>query len=685
MPNYLSGESSPYLLQHADNPVDWYPWGEKALERARREDKPIFLSIGYSACHWCHVMERESFTDRRTADYLNRHFINIKVDREERPDLDALYMQAVTSMTGRGGWPLSVWLTPEGAPFYGGTYYPPSPRFGMPSFLQVLEAITSAWSGRRGDIVQTAARLLEHLGRENEGPDPKAPQPQLLDEVTDRLRDSFDPLYGGWGEAPKFPQPMVLDFLLAQQTVSPRPDLASHIGLTLDAMAAGGMYDHLGGGFHRYSTDDRWLVPHFEKMLYDNAQLARCYLHAWLLLGNPHYRRVVEQTLDYLIRDMRHPQGGFFSAEDADSEGKEGAFYVWTLEQIQEVLGPEEAEFMVSSYGVTADGNFEGANILHEILRQGQATDNRIAPTGGVLEQSHALLEQARIKLLSAREKRPRPARDEKVLAGWNGLTLAALAEAASTSMSTSDHYREMAIANARFIAEELVDTDHRLIHVWKDGHAHGNGFLEDYACVVDGLLALYQCTFSEKWFALAQGLTDTMIEHFRRPSGGFHDTSDDHEALVVRPRSLHDSPTPCGNSLTATVLLKMAAYTGEVRYSALAHETLATVTAFVTRAPAMFGQWLSAFHLAANGTSGLAVVGDLSTAAALELLSVARSSFRPALIVAARPPGAETIVPLLERREPASDTVATAWLCRGSTCLPPTSDAEELSASLDA
>jgi len=684
VPNHLAGESSPYLLQHADNPVDWYPWGEEALERARREDKPVFLSIGYSACHWCHVMERESFTDLPTAQYLNEHFVSIKVDREERPDLDAIYMQAVNAMTGRGGWPLSVWLTPDGAPFYGGTYYPPRPRYGMPSFRQVLEAVASAWSGRRQDLRDTALRLVDHLGRDAEGPAARKLEPPLrsalIDEAVETLQRSFDPIYGGWGEAPKFPQPMVLDFLLARQAVSPRPDVGSALELTLDAMASGGIYDHLGGGFHRYSTDERWLVPHFEKMLYDNAQLARSYLHAWLRLKKSRYREVAEETLDYLLRRMRHPKGGFFSAEDADSEGKEGAFYVWTLEQVKELLTPEEAELFTATYGVTAQGDFEGANILH--LAAGPSAQRE---SGGPLRRaplSEPLLASARHRLFQAREQRPRPARDEKVLAGWNGLALTALAEAARAL--GSDRYREAALAAGEFILDELVGPGDRLAHVWKDGAARGNGFLDDYASVIEGFLALYQATFAERWFVAAQALTDVMVQRFHRSAGGFYDTSDDHEALLVRPRSLHDSPTPSGNSLAATVLLKMAAYTGDGRYTRYAEETLGSATRLVTRAPMMFGQWLSALHLAESGVAELAVVGDLSSPVARDLLSVAGSSYRPDLVVAARPSGTRSALALLEGREPDAGAVATAWLCRGSTCLPPTSDPDELSVLLD-
>jgi uncharacterized protein YyaL (SSP411 family) len=663
MPNHLVGQSSPYLLQHADNPVDWYPWGPEALERARDEDKPIFLSIGYSACHWCHVMERESFTNPQTATLLNAHFVSVKVDREERPDLDAIYMEAITTLTGHGGWPLSAWLTPDGAPFYGGTYFPDSPRYGMPSFRQVVEALASAWNTRREDLQQTAARILEHLGRGDAARVQATPPSEILAQATKSLRGSFDMVNGGWGGAPKFPQPLVLEYLLAQLAAVAQPALQAGVESTLDAMAAGGIYDHLGGGFHRYATDGSWLVPHFEKMLYDSAQLARCYLHGWQLTGKPRYRVVTEETLDYLLREMRHPGGGFFSAQDADSEEKEGAFFVWTLADIREALTAEETELVAATYGVTTQGNFEGANILHLLTE----------PGGG----DGALLAVARTKLLSVRGHRAHPARDEKILAGWNGLALAALADAARGL--ASERYRQAAKGTGEFIKRELVGTGDRLAHSWKSGHASGNGFLEDYACVVEGLLALYQATVDEHWFAAARGLIDAMVERFRRPAGGFYDTSSDHETLITRPRSLQDSPTPSGNSMAATVLLKMAAYTGESSYGSLAEETLASATALAQRAPVMFGQWLSAHLLAETGFTEVAIVGDSADPQTKALLRLLDGRFQPALVIAARPVGADSLISMLKGREPGPGVRAAAWVCRRSTCAPPTSDPDEL------
>jgi uncharacterized protein YyaL (SSP411 family) len=671
VPNRLAGESSPYLLQHAANPVDWHPWDPDALARAKAEDKPIFLSIGYSACHWCHVMERESFVDRDTAEFLNAHFVCIKVDREERPDLDAIYMDAVVTLTGRGGWPLSAWLDPDTVPFYGGTYFPSTSRQGMPSFREVLEAIAGAWAERRDELREHTTTLLKQLQQEQTGPGqygPPATHPrQVLAEADQALRSSFDPVNGGWGEAPKFPQPLVLEYMLFRQSLSSEAELEPELWSTLEAMAAGGIYDHLGGGFHRYAVDERWLVPHFEKMLYDNAQLARCYLHAWQVTGKPRYRAVVEETLDYLLRRMSRADGGFFSSEDADSEGSEGEFYLWTLEQVRATLDAKQAEEVIEAYGLTAAGNFEGANILHLSARL----------QGGPAPSPSERLTAARAKLLAARELRIPPARDEKIVAGWNGLALSALAEAARAL--PSQRYRGAAEKTGRFLAEHLMDSEHRLRHSWIAGRPLGNGFLEDYAATIDGLLSLYQCTFADEWFEAARGLSDSLIRHFSRPQGGFYDTSDDHETLIMRPRSLQDSPTACGNSLAATALLRMAAYTDEPRYGDLAYQTLATVPTYVGHAPMMFGGWLYAQLLAETGTVDVAVIGEPAAEETRRLLAAVNERFRPHLLTAARAPGAASTNPLLAGRQFDEGLKAAAWLCSRSTCAAPTGDPERL------
>jgi len=674
MPNHLADQTSPYLLQHAENPVDWYPWSGEALTLARSQDKPIFLSIGYSACHWCHVMERESFTDPETASLLNRHFVSIKVDREERPDLDAIYMEAVTALTGRGGWPLSAWLTPEGVPFYGGTYFPDSPRFGMPSFRQVLNTIADLWEERRSDLEEAAAQIRERLDGTSPVPPGSSDAPLDPEVILARslrsLDVAFDDEHGGWGGAPKFPAPMLIEALLARFAPQTNAQVELQLEKTLDAMAAGGIYDHVGGGFHRYSTDDRWLVPHFEKMLYDNAQLSRCYVHAWQVTGRVPYRRVAEQTLDYLLRDLRHPAGGFYSAEDADSEGREGAFYVWTPDEIRSALSPESAEVVMRTYGVTESGDFEGASILHLDL----SADARAGEAG--------LVSDALGKLRATREKRARPARDEKVLVGWNGLALAALAEAAVAFGST--RYLQSAETSGAFLLGELSRPEGRLYHTWKDGAPGGNGFLDDYACLAEGLLALYQATFSETWFSAARDLVDAMLRYFRRPAGGFYDTSSDHETLIIRPRSLQDSPTPSGNAMAATVLLKMAAYTGEGRYREVAEETLANGAAWVERAPMVFGQWLTALRLVESGLTEVTIVGPMDHATTRGLLEAAAGRYRPATIVAAGPSGVRSVVPLLGGRALPAGSEAAAWVCHRETCSAPATDAASLIPLLD-
>jgi hypothetical protein len=678
MPNHLTHETSPYLKQHATNPVDWYPWNQEALAAARAADKPIFLSIGYSSCHWCHVMERESFVDPETAAFLNAHFVSIKVDREERPDLDAVYMQAVTSLTGHGGWPLSVWLTPEGVPFYGGTYFPPTPRYGMPSFRQVLASIAELWTSRRDQVEEAAEELRRHFTRPEAQRKGGLPRGRLLEQATAELERSADPVKGGWGTAPKFPQPLVIEYLLAQHYTKPLPELHNVIRTTLDAMAAGGIYDHLGGGFHRYSVDGSWLVPHFEKMLYDNAQLARCYLHAWQATGAPCYRRVAEETLDYLLRDMRDPAGGFYSAEDADSEGREGAFYTWTPTQLREALTPEEAEIAEQTYGVSAEGHLEGASVLH--LNDRGAGEPAGSGTGAA-NVAPANVARIKAKLLEARGRRLRPARDDKILAAWNGLTLAALAEAGAALGTT--RYLEAALKTGGFIRDNLIETSGLLAHSITAGRVSGEGFLDDYACVAEGFLALYQATFAEPWFVLAQRLCDTLAERFSDPGDGFYDTGPGHEALITRPRGLHDSPTAAGNSMAATVLLKMAAFTGEGRYWSLADEALDAMAATAAAAPTMAGQWLVAALMAETGLTEVALVGDLRSGQGRELLRVVTGRFRPLAVVAARPAGRPSVVPLLEAREPGPGHSA-AWVCRGTTCTAPTADPVELARLLE-
>ena len=678
MPNRLAHESSPYLLQHANNPVDWHPWGEEALRKAKTENKPIFLSIGYAACHWCHVMEHESFEDAETAEILNRHFVSIKVDREERPDLDAIYMEAVVGMTGNGGWPMSVWLTPDGVPFYAGTYFPKTSRYGMPSFKQVLTALAEAWVNEPEKIEHTRQSLLEFYARQQQALSETATalDPDLAEAVVQALNNAFDQAHGGWGRAPKFPQPMTIEFLLRHAHRTGDERARRMIDQTLTAMAHGGMYDQLGGGFHRYSTDARWLVPHFEKMLYDNSQLARAYLHAWQWSGNPLYRRIAVETLDYVAREMTHPAGGFYSTQDADSEGEEGKFFVWSADEVWDLLGPEAVLFG-DVYDVTRAGNWEGHNILH-VARPVEAVAHAHGLDVAALEH---ILGECRRKLFARREQRVKPGRDEKVLTAWNGLMLAAFAEAARAL--GRDDYRQIAIRNADFLLRELRGPNGRLFRAWKDGHGAGlNGYLEDYTHLAEGLIELYQTTFDARWFVAARELMDAALDHFQAEDGSFYDTSDDHEQLVTRPRDLQDNAVPSGNAMATTVLLKLGAYTGEARYVEIAESLLGRLQASIPRYPTAFGQWLIAHDLAVNAPQEVALVGDPGAPDTQALLQVVFDGFRPNQVAALKKPGASSPIPLLEGREPIGGR-ATAYVCRRFACQMPVTEPADLAQQL--
>ncbi len=664
MPNRLIDESSAYLLQHAHNPVDWYPWCEEAFERARTEDKPVLLSIGYSACHWCHVMAHESFEDKTIAALMNQCFVNIKVDREERPDLDAVYMRAVQSLTGSGGWPLTVFLTPQAVPFYGGTYFPPEDRHGLPSFLRTLRAVADAYARRRDEVDKAGQDILGHLSEAGQiqGNDSSL-NPSVLDEAYRGLWNLYDTGEGGFGGAPKFPMPMVLTFLLNYQLRIGSEDALAVVEHSLSAMAKGGMYDQLGGGFHRYATDRAWMIPHFEKMLYDNAQLARIYLRAWQVTGNPFYRTIAEEVLDYVIREMTDPAGGFYSTQDADSEGEEGKFFVWTPDEIRDAL-EEEAEPFMEAYGVTIHGNFEGKNILEFV----GDTDQRPA------------LADARRKLLEAREQRIHPGLDDKVLTSWNGLMMAAFAEAARVLVR--DDYRVVAERNADFLLCQLRQDDGRLLHTWKNGDARFNGYLEDYSYLMEGLLEMYQTTFEPQWFVAAQELAETMIARFSTPDGGFYDTSDDHEALITRPRDLQDNATPSGNAMAVTTLLKLAGFTNELRYVDIAHQALAQMQAMMAQYPLGFGQWLQALNYALSQPREIAIVGDPQAADTHALLDVCTSGYRPYQLVAVGSPSYGDAVPLLRGRSQVGGK-ATAYVCTNFTCCPPVTDPVGLEALL--
>ncbi|HLF26620.1 MAG TPA: thioredoxin domain-containing protein [Anaerolineae bacterium] len=678
MPNRLANETSPYLLQHADNPVDWYAWNEEALRRAREENKPIFLSIGYAACHWCHVMEHESFEDPDTAQLMNANFVNIKVDREERPDLDTIYMQAVVALTGHGGWPMSMWLTPEGEPFYGGTYFPNTPRHGLPAFKQLLAALAEVWQQRPDEVKRATSSVLERLRQVTDVLDETEDtlNPELLDQAAQQVSAGFDWTNGGWGGAPKFPQPMTIEFLLRYHTRTGNENARRMVDLTLTQLARGGVYDQLGGGFHRYSTDSFWLVPHFEKMLYDNSQLARAYLHAWQATGTDLYRRIAVETLDYVLREMTHPAGGFYSTQDADSEGEEGKFFVWAPDEIWELLG-DEAVLFDDVYDVTQRGNFENRNILH-VARDPE----EVAQAHGLAaEQLQTILAESRRKLFEARAKRVKPGRDEKVLTAWNGLMLAAFAEAAR-ALKRHD-YRQAAARNAAFILDELRAPDGRLLRSWKAGRgAKLNGYLEDYSHLIEGLLELYQTTFEPRWFIAARELADMLIAHFAAPDGTFFDTSDDHEALVVRPRDVQDNATPSGNAMAATVLLKLGAYTGEARYTQIAEKALRGLQPAFEQYPTAFGQWLVAYEFAGGRPKEIAVVGEPEAADTRALLDVIFAGFRPYQVVALKRPGDDSPIPLLADREPMNGK-ATASVCQNFACQLPVTDPQALAEQL--
>ena len=667
MLNRLASESSPYLLQHADNPVDWYPWGEEALQKAEAENKPIFLSIGYSACHWCHVMAHESFEDAEIAAVMNEHFVNVKVDREERPDLDSIYMDAVVSITGRGGWPMSVFLTPDGLPFYAGTYFPPTDRYGTPAFRQVLLSVSRAYRERRQEIGEWNEGFKAHLDQSLEpSGSPASLVPETLDEAYGRVASDFDATHGGFGEAPKFPQPMILEFLLRHHHRTDQQQALDMADLTLTRMATGGIYDQLGGGFHRYSTDARWLVPHFEKMLYDNALLARVYLHAWQVTGRPIYRHIVEETLDYVSREMTDPDGGFYSSQDADSEAVEGKFFVWTPDEIHEILGAEAEAFM-SAYGVTRQGNFEGENILEFVGHP----DQRPALAG------------ARRKLFEAREGRVHPGRDDKVLTSWNGLMLAAFAEAARV-LDRAD-YRQVAERNPNFLLRELRKENGRLLHSWKDGRARFNAYLEDYAFYAYGLLALYESTFDVRWFIEARSLADMILSHFSDDRGGFFDTSDDHERLITRPRQVQDNAMPSGNAVAVDVLLRLAALTGSDTYRHPAEAALEEMISVMRRHPLASGHWLSVLTFHLSPPSAIALAGEPAADDTQALLDVALGSYRPHQVVALSVPGGDAAshIPLLVNRVQ-QDGRATAHVCREFVCQLPVTDPRSLTAQLE-
>jgi uncharacterized protein YyaL (SSP411 family) len=663
--NRLAGETSPYLLQHAHNPVDWYPWGDEALALAREQDRPILLSIGYAACHWCHVMERESFEHPATADLMNRLFVNIKVDREERPDLDAVYMNAVVQFTnGHGGWPMTMFLTPDGRPFHGGTYFPPESRMGMPAFSQVLEAVAQFYRERREEVDGVGGRMAEYLNAATSlAPGDEELSEQLLTAGVAVMRRAYDERWGGFGRAPKFPPASAIEYLLRVHRRGV-PDALEMASGTLDGMALGGMYDAIGGGFARYSVDERWLIPHFEKMLYDNALLAAAYLHGWVVTGNDAYRAVAEETIDFMLRDLMLPEGVFASALDADTEGEEGLTYVWTRAQLVEALGEDDGDAAAGYYGVADEGNFEHGT-------------SALRPSG----EPPANLADIRRRLLERRAQRPQPARDDKAIAAWNGLALSALAEAAWRLG------REDLLAAARrlgsFLLDTMTDERGRLLRSYRAGQARITGYLDDQAAVALGVLDLYTATSEPRWLEAAERLVALTVEHYRdHERGGFFYTADDGEQLIARHKELDDNPTPSGQSLIATALLRLARLRGDDEMEALATGVLQLAAPYMERSPHGLGQALSALDLHLSAPREIAVIGPPGDRRTEALVDAARSGFHPDTVYAFGDGASQSELAVLQGKT-LVDGEPAVYICEGFVCRVPLTDAVAVAEAL--
>ncbi|MBF6560040.1 MAG: thioredoxin domain-containing protein [Candidatus Binataceae bacterium] len=679
-PNRLIGEQSPYLRQHAYNPVDWYPWGEEALTRARAENRPILLSIGYSACHWCHVMERESFENEEIARQMNENFIAIKVDREERPDLDQIYMDAVQLLTGRGGWPLTMFLTPEGNPFYGGTYFPPVDRHGLPGFPRLLAAIANAYQTQPEEVRQNVERLTQAMGSVGAYQPSGAELPRGISLAAAReLGKHYDSAHGGIGGAPKFPNTFVFSLFLRMYDADGDVNFADMVRDTLSKMAKGGIYDQLGGGFHRYSVDERWLVPHFEKMLYDNALLARLYLDAGRALNEPDFLRVAREILDYVLREMTAPEGGFYATQDADSEGEEGKFFVWTPAEALAVLGENDAKLARRWFDISEAGNFEGANILHRTIDPGDAA--KMFGVSG--DELAAALERIRGKLLAARENRIKPARDEKILAAWNGMMIGALAEGYRT------------LSDARYLAAAERAIEFTMTRLWdgralkrsyKDGVARFNAYLEDYALMANAMIDTYEASLAPRYLELARTLAEVILERFSdRERGGFYFTSDDHETLITRAKAAFDGSTPSGNSAAVMALLRLHAYTGEERYAEAAARTLDLFGEFIEKQPFAFAHMLEAADLYHRGPVEIVVVGDRASAEFREWIERSGLIYLPnrAIFAVDAAAGGAGFVPEAARGKKAIDGRLTAYVCRERTCSAPITTFDQLVAAL--
>ncbi len=689
MPNHLAHENSPYLLQHVNNPVDWYPWCEEALTRAQAEDKPIFLSIGYAACHWCHVMAHETFEDEAIAALMNASFINIKVDREERPDLDSIYMAATVSMTGSGGWPMSVFLTPDLRPFYTGTYFPPTPRFNMPSFRELLMGITETWLKQRDEVFRVGNQVFDHIQAMNIVKN-KAAWPlthTLLANAADHLVQSYDWGFGGWGEAPKFPQPMTIDFLLSRSTLissENKPESRQKYLKTaehaLHAMARGGMYDVVGGGFARYSVDNNWKTPHFEKMLYDNANLAQTYLHAFLITGNPKFRQICEETLDFILREMTHPLGGFFSSLDADSEGEEGKFYTWDYPQLERLLGDNFA-FFQAAYGLTPSApqsarSSHGTLILQRTLDDKTLAERFKLPAADL----YSRLSACHAQLLNARNQRVRPGTDDKILTGWNAMALSAFAQA-GRYLNRPD-YLQVARKNAKFLLENL-QPDGRLLRSWRAGTARHNACLEDYASLILALLSLYESLPDEKWYQQSLALAHEMITHFADPAGGFFDIRDDHERILMRPKDIQDNATPSGNALAACALLQLSEYDERMEWRKLAEAMITEVLESAIRYPTAFAKWLTAADFALGPTRQVAIIGDPQHPQTQALQSALWAAYNPRQVSAISNTTPSPNTPALLKNRPLLNHQPTAYVCQGFVCQRPVNTPEDLTAQL--
>jgi uncharacterized protein len=675
--NRLAREKSPYLLQHAHNPVDWFAWGEEAFEQARRENKPIFLSIGYSTCHWCHVMERESFESEETAKFLNQHFVSIKVDREERPDVDKIYMTFVQAMTGSGGWPLNIFLTPERKPFFGGTYWPPESKYGRPSFLQVLQQIAGAWQTKSNDILNSAQKLHEQLAEmtARESTNRFVLSKTTIQGAGLRLKDGYDEVNGGWGSAPKFPSPSHPRFLLRYGTRFDDSEAVRMVLHTCDKMAAGGIYDHIGGGFARYSVDARWLVPHFEKMLYDNAQLAQLYLDAYLVSGDAKYADVARDVLRYVLRDMTHPEGGFYSAEDADSEGKEGKFYCWTVEELRVLLSPEEFSGATNYFGITAEGNFVDHSDPAPLPNQNVLS--LAAPDAA--KGKEALLASVRKKLFETRAKRVRPHLDDKILASWNGLMLGAFARAGVILQDES--YTRAGERNLAFLKAKLWDANTKtLYHRWRDGQRDNTQLLESYAFLLAGVIDSYEATLKPEHLEFAIALAESMLARFHdSESGGFWQSTGDAKDLILRVKDDYDGAEPSGNSVAAFSLLKLAAITERKDFRAAADQSLRLFSDRLQQLPQAVPYLLSALDFSLEEPRRAVLAGDGSSADGRKLLQAAHLVYQPNKVVLGTTGSVEPFAKTLKPK----DSRPTAYVCTGTACLPPTHDPSKLKSLL--